>query len=129
VVILLCRFVPGGRMATFFYAGRSRYSRRRFLVYESAAALGWAAYGGIVGHIGGAAVTHSAWQLVAIAAVAATLFAAAGWLLALVGAGRNAGATEAAPANEPDAAELADTATPDAEPGTAASPGLAIAEA
>lgn len=120
VVILLCRFVPGGRMATFFYAGRSRYSGRRFLVYESAAALGWAAYGGIVGHIGGAAVTRSAWQLVAIAAVAATLFAAAGWLLALAGQpGRNARATEETKATETTATGVAPAAEP-ATPGRAA---------
>jgi membrane-associated protein len=83
LVILLGRFVPGGRMASGFHAGRSRYSGRRFLAYELIAALGWASYGGVIGQVGGDAVTRSAWVLVAIAAVGATIFAGAGWLLAL----------------------------------------------
>lgn len=83
LVILLGRFVPGGRMAAGFHAGRSRYSGRRFLVYEVTAAVSWASYGGLVGHLGGEAVTRSAWLLVAIAAIGATVFATAGWLLAL----------------------------------------------
>ena len=36
LVILLCRFVPGGRMAACFSAGRSRYPYRLFLLYEAA---------------------------------------------------------------------------------------------
>jgi membrane-associated protein len=68
LVLLLCRFVPGGRMV---------------------AALGWASYGGLVGHIGGTAVTQSAWRLFAIAATAAVIFGTAGWILALFG-GRKA---------------------------------------
>jgi membrane-associated protein len=83
LVILLGRFVPGGRMAACFFAGRSRYSGRRFLVYEVLAAVSWATYGGMVGHIGGNAVTESAWLLLAIAALGAAIFATAGWLLAM----------------------------------------------
>jgi membrane-associated protein len=85
LVILLCRFVPGGRMAACFTAGRVRYPYRLFVVYETAAALAWASYGTLVGHIGGTAVTQSAWRLLAVAAVAATVFGTAGWVLALVG--------------------------------------------
>jgi membrane protein DedA with SNARE-associated domain len=83
MVILLCRFVPGGRMAACFQAGRVRYPARLFLAYEGAAALLWATYGGVVGHLGGTALTQSAWRLVAVAAIAAGVFAAAGWILAL----------------------------------------------
>jgi membrane-associated protein len=85
LVILLGRFVPGGRMAAGFHAGRSRYSARRFLTYEVIAALSWASYGGVVGQVGGDAVTRSAWLLVAIAGAGATVFASAGWVLALLG--------------------------------------------
>ncbi len=56
VVILLCRFVPGGRMAACFSAGRSRYPYRLFLAYEALAAMGWATYGALVGHLGGTAL-------------------------------------------------------------------------
>ncbi|MGK5442207.1 DedA family protein [Micromonospora sp. URMC 105] len=86
LVILLCRFVPGGRMAACFSAGRSRYPYRLFLFYEGAAATGWAAYGALVGHLGGTALTESAWRLVLIAAAAAVGFAAAGWAMTVVGA-------------------------------------------
>ncbi|MFI7607103.1 DedA family protein [Micromonospora sp. NPDC049366] len=86
LVILLCRFVPGGRMAACFSAGRSRYPYRLFLLYETIAALGWATYGAMVGHLGGTALTESAWRLALIAAVAATGFAAAGWAITLIGA-------------------------------------------
>ncbi|MEH0935230.1 DedA family protein [Micromonospora psammae] len=87
LVILLCRFVPGGRMAACFSAGRSRYPYRLFLSYEAAAAVGWATYGGLVGHLGGTALTGSAWRLAIIAAAAAAGFAAAGWAMTAV-AGR-----------------------------------------
>lgn len=85
LVILLCRFVPGGRMAACFSAGRARYPYRLFLLYETTAALAWASYGTLVGHIGGTALTQSAWRLLAVATVAAVLFGTAGWVLALVG--------------------------------------------
>ncbi|PZF83577.1 DedA family protein, partial [Micromonospora deserti] len=86
LVILLCRFVPGGRMAACFSAGRSRYPYRLFLLYEAMAALGWATYGALVGHLGGAALTGSAWRLAVVAGVAAAGFAAAGWAMTLLAA-------------------------------------------
>ena len=89
LVLLLCRFVPGGRMAAGYHAGRSDYPVKLFVLYDGLAAAGWAAYGGLVGHIGGTAVTQSAWRLFAVAAVAAVIFGTAGWILALFG-GRNA---------------------------------------
>lgn len=81
LVILLCRFVPGGRMAACFSAGRSQYPYRLFLVYEATAALGWAAYGALVGHIGGAALTGSVWLLALVAAGAAGGFTLIGWMM------------------------------------------------
>jgi membrane-associated protein len=93
LVLLLCRFVPGGRMAAGFHAGRTGYPIKLFLLYDGAAALGWASYGGLVGHVGGTAITQSAWRLFAIAATAALVFGTAGWILALFGGGK----TEEAP--------------------------------
>jgi membrane-associated protein len=89
LVLLLCRFVPGGRMAAGYYAGRTGYPIKLFIIYDGAAAIGWAMYGGLVGHIGGTAITQSAWRLFAIAATAAVIFGTAGWILALFG-GRKA---------------------------------------
>jgi len=75
-------------MAAGYYAGRKRYPIRLFIAYDGGASLAWATYGGLVGHVGGTAVTQSAWRLFAIAAVAAVIFGTAGWILALFG-GRN----------------------------------------
>ena len=85
LVLLLCRFVPGGRMAAGFHAGRKGYPVKLFVLYDGAAALAWASYGGLVGHVGGTALTQSAWRLFAIAATAAVVFGTAGWILALFG--------------------------------------------
>ncbi|GIF24446.1 membrane protein DedA with SNARE-associated domain [Actinoplanes tereljensis] len=95
LVLLLCRFVPGGRMAAGFHAGRTGYPVKLFILYDGAAALCWAGYGGLVGHVGGTAITQSAWRLFAIAATAAVVFGTAGWILALFG-GRKEDAQEAA---------------------------------
>ena len=85
LVLLLCRFVPGGRMAAGYHAGRSGYPIKLFIAYDGGAALAWATYGGLVGHIGGTAVTQSAWRLFAVAATAAVIFGTAGWILAVFG--------------------------------------------
>lgn len=90
LVLLLCRFVPGGRMAAGFHAGRTGYPIKLFALYDGAAALCWAGYGGLVGHVGGTAITQSAWRLFAIAATAAVVFGTAGWILALFGGRKEA---------------------------------------
>jgi membrane-associated protein len=94
LVLLLCRFVPGGRMAAGYYAGRTGYPIKLFITYDGLAALCWATYGGLVGHVGGTAITQSAWRLFAIAATAAVVFGTAGWILALFGG-------QKAPTDEP----------------------------
>jgi membrane protein DedA with SNARE-associated domain len=98
LVLLLCRFVPGGRMAAGFYAGRRKYPIKLFVLYDGAAAIAWGMYGGLVGHVGGTAITQSAWRLFAIAATAALVFGTAGWILALFGGGKTAEAPAGVPA-------------------------------
>jgi membrane protein DedA with SNARE-associated domain len=116
LVLLLCRFVPGGRMAAGYHAGRSGYPIKLFIAYDGAAAVAWACYGGLVGHIGGTAITQSAWRLFAIAATAAIIFGTAGWILALFGGRKQTGRELAA-----DAAEVveAQTETPGDRPARA----------
>jgi membrane protein DedA with SNARE-associated domain len=114
LVLLLCRFVPGGRMAAGYHAGRSGYPIKLFVIYDGAAALCWATYGGLVGHVGGTAITQSAWRLFAIAACAALIFGTAGWILALFGGGKDTddaeepepAATDAEAGEEPGGAPL-----------------------
>jgi membrane-associated protein len=96
LVLLLCRFVPGGRMAAGFHAGRRGYPVKLFVLYDGAAAIAWGSYGGLVGHIGGTAITQSAWRLFAIAATAAVVFGTAGWILALFGGRKEEGRKEEA---------------------------------
>ncbi|GIE99113.1 DedA family protein [Paractinoplanes rishiriensis] len=118
LVLLLCRFVPGGRMAAGFHAGRTGYPIKLFLLYDGAAAIGWASYGGLVGHVGGTAVTQSAWRLFAIAATAALVFGTAGWILALFGGKPADGNAVAAAARSAGAADVtaARAASADAPP-------------
>ncbi len=92
LVLLLCRFVPGGRMAAGYQAGRKDYPVRLFVAFDGAASIAWATYGGLVGHIGGTALTQSAWRLFAVAAVAAVIFGTSGWVLALFGGRHDADA-------------------------------------
>jgi membrane-associated protein len=108
LVLLLCRFVPGGRMAAGYHAGRSGYPIRFYVAYDGAAALAWASYGGLVGHVGGTAITESAWKVFAIAATAALIFGTAGWILALFG-GRKVVEQEIAE-DAPDAGAAGDPA-------------------
>ncbi|MEU7902659.1 DedA family protein [Actinoplanes sp. NPDC049118] len=105
LVLLLCRFVPGGRMAAGYHAGRSGYPIKLFVLYDGGAALGWATYGGLVGHVGGTAVTQSAWRLFAIAATAAVIFGTAGWVLALYGGRKEADAQRDADGSDTDASD------------------------
>lgn len=90
LVMLLCRFVPGGRMAAGYFAGHTGYPIKLFILYDGVAAICWATYGGLVGHLGGTAITQSAWRLFAIAATAAVVFGTAGWILALFGGSKAA---------------------------------------
>lgn len=54
-IILVSRFIPGGRTATMISAGVVRLSWRRFAAYDLAAGLVWAGYGAGIGWIGGRA--------------------------------------------------------------------------
>jgi membrane-associated protein len=53
-VLIVARFIPGGRTATTFTAGLVRFSwLRRFAPYIAVAAVLWAAYAVLLGYIGG----------------------------------------------------------------------------
>lgn len=75
VVLLGARYVPGGRTAVTFAAGANGYPRRRFFLFDLAAALLWATYYCVLGYIGAAAFGGNPWLGIAVgvgmAAVAA----------------------------------------------------------
>jgi membrane-associated protein len=54
-VLIVARYVPGGRTAVTLTAGAVRYPLSSFSLYDSIAAVSWATYAALVGHLGGAA--------------------------------------------------------------------------
>jgi len=78
MIIILCRFIPGGRTAVTLTAGLVGYPRRSFVGATAVAALIWANYAFWIGRIGGAAFEESEWKALALA------FALAGGIAALV---------------------------------------------
>jgi len=53
-IIILGRFIPGGRTAVTFSAGYlPTFPWRRFIVYDIPAGLIWATYGALLGYFGG----------------------------------------------------------------------------
>lgn len=72
-LIIVCRFVPGGRTAVTLCCGLIRYSWRRFAVSTAVAAVVWAGYAFFAGRIGGKAFEDQ--PLVGFAAAFAGAFA------------------------------------------------------
>ncbi|GAB3870808.1 DedA family protein [Dactylosporangium cerinum] len=95
LAVLLCRFVPAGRMITAIYAGRNGMSTRRFASYDVVAATLWASYGALLGHFGGEAIAESSWLPLVLVAAAALLFLAGAPLLGLAGRLRKRSAARA----------------------------------
>src|SRR3954453_13832582 len=61
-LILIARFIPGGRTAVTISAGLVGYSWRRFVVVDGIASVVWAAYAALLGYFGGRAFEHEAWK-------------------------------------------------------------------
>jgi membrane-associated protein len=60
-LIAVGRFIPGGRTAVTLSAGTLGFPWRRFLLFDAAAAIGWALYASLLGYLGGRAF-ESAWK-------------------------------------------------------------------
>jgi membrane protein DedA with SNARE-associated domain len=56
-IIVVSRFIPGGRTATMLSAGLVGLPWRRFAAYDLGAGILWAAYAGLIGLVGGKAFT------------------------------------------------------------------------
>ena len=80
-LIVIGRFIPGGRTATTFAAGTLEMEYRRFLIADGCAAFIWALYISMLGYVGGASFEDNLWLPLAIALGAAMLVAVAaeGW--------------------------------------------------
>jgi membrane-associated protein len=60
-IIIVCRFIPGGRTAVTLSCGLIGYSRRRFVAATAAAAVIWALYAFFLGRLGGRAFEDRPW--------------------------------------------------------------------
>jgi len=75
-LIAIARFIPGGRTAVTLSAGLLGFPWGRFVVFDAAAAVGWALYAALLGYFGGHAFEHEAWKGLLLALAIA--FAVAG---------------------------------------------------
>ncbi|WP_433252169.1 DedA family protein [Actinomadura nitritigenes] len=55
LVLVVARYVPGGRTAVTVSMGALGFPLRRFSVFAGVAAVSWGLYGGVLGYVGGAA--------------------------------------------------------------------------
>jgi membrane-associated protein len=83
-VIVVCRFIPGGRTAVTLSCGLVGYSRRRFMAATAIAAVIWALQAFLIGRLGGRAFEDQ--PLLGLA----TAFAGSVALTLLIEAGRRA---------------------------------------
>lgn len=61
-IVIVGRFVPGGRSVTTFACGTVSYPYRRFLLGDSFAAFAWATYTALLGYLGGNTFRDALWQ-------------------------------------------------------------------
>jgi membrane-associated protein len=66
-LIIVCRFIPGGRTAVTLCCGITGYPRRRFVIATAVAAVIWACYAFFLGRIGGRAFEGRPWAGFAVA--------------------------------------------------------------
>jgi membrane-associated protein len=60
-LIVVCRFIPGGRTAVTLTCGLTGYPRRRFVPATAVAAVVWALYAFFIGRLGGQAFADQPW--------------------------------------------------------------------
>jgi membrane-associated protein len=81
-IIIVARFIPGGRTATTYISGTLEMPwKRRFLPADTTAAIVWSLYSAGLGYFGGSAFEHNLWIPLLIATGASVLVAALGELV------------------------------------------------
>ena len=61
-LIVIARFIPGGRTVVTLSAGTLRYPWRKFIVFDAIAGLVWGAYAASLGYFGGHAFEAQPWK-------------------------------------------------------------------
>jgi membrane-associated protein len=90
-LILVGRFIPGGRTVVTVSAGMLRYPWPRFVAVDTAAGVGWALYAALLGYFGGRVFEAAPWKGLLLAL--GTGFAIAGMVEAVRWARRRRGAS------------------------------------
>ena len=85
VLIVVARYVPGGRTATTFTAGTTGYRWPKFALAAGIGGSSWGVYNGLIGLVGGRAFERQPWKglllALGIAAVSAGLIEAVRWVV------------------------------------------------
>lgn len=66
-LIVIARFIPGGRTAVTLSAGTLEYPWRKFIVFDAVAGLIWGLYAASLGYFGGHAFEEAPWKGLALA--------------------------------------------------------------
>jgi membrane-associated protein len=61
-LIVVARFIPGGRTVVTFASGWLAMSWRRFISFDVIAGVVWASYAALLGYFGGKAFENAAWK-------------------------------------------------------------------
>ncbi|QFG68082.1 DedA family protein [Ornithinimicrobium pratense] len=78
MIIIACRYVPGGRQMVNLTAGAMEFPRRRFILFDGLAVTTWAAYNVGIGALAGSWLEEQPLLGVLVALIAALVL---GWLV------------------------------------------------
>jgi membrane protein DedA with SNARE-associated domain len=99
-LIIIARFIPGGRTAVTFSSGYTHaMPYRRFVLADAIAAAIWGSYAALLGYIGGSQFEEEPWKGLLLAFFAATSVAVVVEVVRHVRGRRRAGTAETAPAD------------------------------
>ena len=66
-MLIVGRYVPGGRTAATFTCGVTHYPYTRFVAFDAIAAVSWAVYASVLGYFGGRFFENHAWVALLVA--------------------------------------------------------------
>ena len=72
-LIVIGRFIPGGRTAVTFAAGSLEWAWLRFIKFDVLAGVVWASYASLLGFLGGKSFEKSTWKALLVAFAGAAL--------------------------------------------------------
>lgn len=67
LVLVVARYVPGGRTAATFTCGLTKYPYRTFAAFDVLAAVSWAVYAAVIGYVGGRMFESKPWLALLVA--------------------------------------------------------------